>query len=254
MEKQEAKSLWDQYRKQATIEDRDALIVHYLPLVKLVVGRLGSSYPAHVKLDDLYSSGVTGLIRAVEKYDESKNVKFESYSILLIKGAIIDELRELDWIPRGIHQKVGQIEEALHLLHQKLRREPTDSELSLHLGISERELGELLERVRPAIFLPLDVPASYSTEDETVSLAERIADTKVETSSEAAQKREYASILASVIGSLPEQEKQVISLYYYEELMLKEIGKILGVSESRISQIHTKALLKLRKRLRDLAK
>ncbi len=242
--------LWKRYQESKSIELRDELIVQYLYLVKFVVGRLAAGLPSHVKIDDLYSSGVTGLIRSVEKYDPIKSNKFESYAILLIKGAIIDELRELDWIPRSIHQKANRIALAQQTLQQELGRDPTDSELSTHLGVSEEEFDELLGRVRPAIFIPLN--AESPLQDENTPLSERIADSKAETSFEIADRKEFQSILEKAVSDLPEQERRVLILYYYEELMLKEIGKILGVSESRVSQIHTKALLKLRGRLQSL--
>ncbi len=252
VEKAVITELWKKYTQTGKEELRDELIVQHLSLVKCVVGRMGSSLPSHVKLDDLYCSGVTGLVRAVEKFDPTKNSKFESYATLLIKGAIIDELRELDWIPRSIHQKANLLSEAQEVLQQKLGREPTDQELSSHLGLNEEEYGELLLRVRPAILISLNVQVSQNDEENT-SIGERIADIKAETSFEAADRKEFAALLESAISDLPAQERQVLTHYYYEELMLKEIGKIMGVSESRVSQIHTKALLKLRGRLKIVA-
>lgn len=246
------KDLWKQYLTTGLAEYRDELIVQNLFLVKFAVGRIGSILPAHVKLDDLYSSGVTGLVKAVEKFDPAKNSKFESYAILLIKGAIIDELRELDWIPRSVHQKANLVASAQEALQQKLGREPSDQELSAHLGMTGEELSELLSRVKPAILISLNGEPSHN-DDENGSISERIADTKAETSYEVADRNECATLLEKAIAELPEQEKKVLILYYYEELMLKEIGKIMGVSESRVSQIHTKALLKLRGRLQSVA-
>lgn len=254
-EKQAITNLWNRYHQTGETEAHDELIVQYLYLVKFVVGRLGSSLPSHVKLDDLYSSGVTGLIKAVEKFDPSKNSKFESYAILLIRGAIIDEMRELDWIPRSVHQKADQIASAQEVLQQRLGRSPTDQELSLHLGITQDELDELLLRVRPAILIPLDGEVNRNQEDdESSSMSERIADTRAQTSFDIADRNEFCSMLGQAISDLPEQERKVLIHYYYDEMMLKEIGKLMGVSESRVSQIHTKALLKLRGRLKTIAK
>lgn len=244
--------LWECFFTTGKNEYRDELIVKNLFLVKYVVGRIGNLLPTYVKLDDLYSSGVTGLVRAVERFDPSRNSKFESYAILLIKGAIIDELRELDWIPRSVHQKANLISSAQETLQQKLGRDPTDPELSAHLGVTEEELADLLFRVRPAILIPLNGEVS-NNDEENAPIAERIADAKAETSYQAANRKERATLLADAIADLPEQEKKVLVLYYYEELMLKEIGKIMGISESRVSQIHTKALLKLRGRLQIIA-
>ncbi len=252
VEQQPLADLWKRYFEAQKTEERDELIVQYLYLVKFVVGRVSSGLPSHIKLDDLYSSGVTGLIRAVEKFDPTKNNKFETYATLLIRGAIIDELRALDWIPRSIHQKANQIALAQGVLQQQLGRDPTDQELAAYLGISENELEELLARVRPAIFIPLNAELSLQ-EEEGTSLSDRIADVRAETSFEIADRKEFHALLEKAISDLPEQERRVLTLYYYEELMLKEIGKILGVSESRVSQIHTKAILKLRGRLRSFA-
>jgi len=251
-EKEALSERWIKYKETRAIEYRDELIVQYLFLVKYVVNKLGNVLPGYVKLDDLYSSGVTGLIKAVEKFDPSRNSKFESYAILLIKGAIIDELRELDWIPRSIHQKANQIASAQEKLQQQLGREPTDEELAAHLGISETDLAEWLDRVRPAILIPLNGFVFH--DEEKASLVEKIADTKAETSLKIADRNECASLLSQAISELPEQERRVLMLYYYEEMVLKDIGKLLGVSESRVSQIHTKAILKLRSRLDSVAK
>ena len=252
-DKEALNDLWESYFSTGKIEFRDELIVKNLILVKYVVGRIGSALPSYIKLDDLYSSGVTGLVKAVEKFDPSKNSKFGSYAILLIKGAIIDELRELDWIPRSIHQKANLISSAQDILQQKYGRDPTEKELSDHLGVSEAEFSDLLLRVRPAILIPLDGEGS-NDDEENGPIAERIADVKAETSFEAADRKECASLLERAIADLPEQERKVLVLYYYDDLMLKEIGKIMGISESRVSQIHTKAILKLRHRLHIVKK
>ncbi len=251
-EKDAVKDIWARYHETGKSEYRDELIVQYLYLIKFVVGRIAGGLPNHIKLDDLYSSGVTGLIKAIEKYDNSRKAKFESYAILLIKGAIIDEMRELDWIPRSVHQKANQIAQVQQKLQQELGRDPTDEELSASIGVNEEELSDLLNRIRPAILIPLN-GEMMTQDDENAPLAERIADTKAPTSYQIADRNECAAILAEAIEALPEQERKVLTLYYYEEMMLKEIGKVLGVSESRISQIHTKAILKLRLRLQSIA-
>jgi RNA polymerase sigma factor FliA len=159
-------------------------------------------------------------------------------------------MRELDWIPRSIHQKANKIASAQQKLQQELGRDPTDDELSSHMGLSTEELGDLLQRVRPAVLISLN--GEMVNDEENAPLSERIADVKAESSFEIADRNECATILSKAIDSLPEQERKVLTLYYYEELMLKEIGKIMGLTESRISQIHTKALLKLRTRLRSV--
>lgn len=241
--------LWKNYKESADIDLRDKLIVHYLHLVKFVVARIAAGLPTHIKLDDLYSSGITGLMKSIEKFDIEKKSKFESYAMLLIKGSIIDELRALDWIPRSVHQKANQIAAAQHDLQQKLGREPYDNEIAERLGMSTLEFEELLYRVRPAILIPLN--AEFDQDSEQASLSERIADCNARTSFEIADRKEFNHFLEQAVHDLPEQERRVLFLYYYEEMMLKEIGKLLGVSESRVSQIHTKALFKLRNRLNN---
>jgi len=240
--------LWKSFAKTKKNSVREQLIVHYLFLVKFVVGKLNTHFPAHVKLDDLYSSGVTGLIKAIERFDLSKKVKFESYAILLIKGAIIDELRKLDWVPRSIYKKASMVEKAQLSLQQKYNRAPTDQEVATHLNLSLSDYEELLVTIKPAILLPLN---SKGLDEDELPLSERIADQRVVTGCEAAEKNESLAILEQAISGLPKQEKRVLRLYYYEEMMLKEIGKIMGVSESRVSQIHTKALLALRLELKE---
>ncbi|MBN4067049.1 FliA/WhiG family RNA polymerase sigma factor [Simkania negevensis] len=247
LSKEELNAIWKEYQKAKDIHLRDRLIESYLHLVKFVVGRIVSGLPQHVKMDDLYSSGVIGLVKAVEKFDPEMKNKFASYAILLIKGGIIDEMRALDWVPRSVHQKANMIADAQHHLQQKLGREPSDEELARYLKITVKELDELLHRVRPAILIPLN--AEINDDPESITLAEKISDEKALTSFEIIDKKEFRAQLEEAVLALPEQEKTVLVLYYYENLMLKEIGKMLDVSESRVSQIHTKAVIRLRKRL-----
>lgn len=248
---EELEAVWQKFLKGGDEVSHDRLIVHYLPLVKYVVGRLALTLPSHVKVEDMYSSGVLGLMKAVEKYDPTRKNKFETYAVLLIKGAIIDEMRSLDWVPRSVHQKASQISEAQSALQQRLGRQPTDEEVATQLGVSLEEYNALLDRVRPAIFLPLTLNADR--DGERGPLSERIPDEKAKTSFETAEYNEFRSLLEKAVMELPEQERTVLVLYYYENLMLKEIGKAIGVTESRVSQIHTKALLRLRGRLKVFA-
>ncbi len=250
--KDNIKIIWKEYLKSRSISLRDHIITNYLPLVKMVSGRLLSGLPKHIRMDDLYSTGVMGLIKAVEKFDPSRKAKFKTYAQLVIKGAIIDEMRSLDWVPRSVHQRANQIESATQSLQQSLGREPLDEEIASHLDVSIEKYDELVLRVRPAIILSLD---KAGEEDSSgVHISERIPDEKAKTSYEVAEKKEFGALLEEAIHKLPEQEKTVLVLYYYEDLMLREIGKIMGVTESRISQIHTKALIRLRARLRPFIK
>lgn len=244
---EEIKELWRLYKLEDDEEARDTLITHFLHLVKYVVGRLITNLPSHVSVDDMYSTGVMGLMKAVERYDMTKPNKFQTYAILLIKGAIIDEMRSLDWVPRSVHQKANQIASSQQELQQELGREPTDKELAKRMGLKVSELENLFERVRPAILLPLN--ADQDSDAENTALAERIPDDKATTSFEDADKKEFRALLEKAVLDLPEQERIVLVLYYYENLMLKEIGSVMGVSESRISQIHAKAITRLKGRL-----
>lgn len=242
-------ALWTLYKEEGDETARDELITSHLHLVKYVVGRMAVTLPSHIKVEDMYSTGIVGLIKAVEKYDLTKKNKFETYAILLIKGAIIDEMRALDWVPRSVHQKANMISKAQEELQEKFGREPSDAELAKHLKMSVGELEELMLRVRPAILIPLNSEANDDADGTT--FAEKIPDLKAKTSFENADHNEFRRLLEEAVLGLPEQERTVLVLYYYENLMLKEIGQILGVSESRISQVHAKAILRLRKRLKD---
>ncbi len=239
--------VWRDYKATGASELRDQLITHYLFVVKQVVSRLAATLPKHVCADDLYATGVIGLIKAVERFDLEKKNKFETYALFVVRGAILDEMRALDWVPRSVHQKAQRIADAQSSLRQQLGRDPSDEETAKDLNLDLGEFQALLSRVHPVTLIPLD--AAPEGEEEGSSFAERLADVKAKTSFEIIDRKEFAEMLRAAIGALPKQESRVLVLYYYENLMLKEIGKILGVSESRVSQIHTKAVLRLRGRL-----
>lgn len=243
--------VWKLFKEKQDPEARDRLICHYLPLVKYVVGKLAITLPSHVKIDDMYSTGIMGLMKAVERYDTEKKNKFETYAILLIRGAIIDEMRSLDWVPRSVHQRANQIADAKLELQQKLGREPLDTEVAKKLGVSIEQYEKLLERVRPAVMIPLET--DQSEDPDRLSMAERIPDKNATTSFEDVDRKEFRKLLEKAVLELPEQERTVLVLYYYEHMMLKEIGKAMGVSESRVSQIHTKAIIRLKGRLKNFA-
>ncbi len=255
-DKQEKKSreeidkMWADYKATHNEKLRDEIITNYLYLVKHVVGRLIVGLPQHVNIEDMYSTGIMGLIKAVERFDPTMKNKFETYAILLVKGAVIDEMRALDWVPRSIHQKANWISKAQIELQQELGREATDGELAKYLGLSIDALQDLMVRVRPAVLISLDVNASDNDEDNT-TMADRIPDDKSKTSYEVADRNEFSTLLRRAVLDLPEQERMVLVLYYYENLMLKEIGQVMDVSESRVSQIHTKAVMRLRQRLKE---
>lgn len=252
---QEAEILkvWKEYKETRSIEVRDKLILHYAPLVKYVAGRLYVKVPPNIEQADLVSCGIFGLIDAIEKFDLSKNIKFETYAIARIKGAIIDELRSLDWIPRSVRYKAKELERAYTTLEGKLKRTPTDTEICRQLKISKAKLHDTLSQIGGTAVVALDETFSVGKDKEgRVGLIDIVENaTSIEPAS-MFEIGEMRSLLAQAIDKLPEREKTVIALYYYEGLTLKEIGEVLGVTESRVSQMHTKAILQLRAKLKQV--
>ena len=243
-------ALWAQFRETGDRGIRDRLILTYAPLVKYVAGRLGSGLPAHVDEGDLVSYGLLGLIGAIERYDPDRDVKFETYAIARIKGAIIDELRAMDWVPRSVRSRARQIERAMAELEAKLGRAPTDEEIAQKLGLSEDELEESLTEIARSSIAALDELWTVSgSGGDQIALIDTIEDTEAPDPQSALSQTELREAIADAIARLPEREKLVVTLYYYEELTLREIGEVLGVTESRVSQLHTKAILRLKARL-----
>jgi RNA polymerase sigma factor for flagellar operon FliA len=242
--------LWREYRRTRDAALRDRLILTYAPLVKFVAGRIGSGLPAHVDENDLASYGLLGLIGAIERYDPDRDVKFETYAIARIKGSIIDELRSLDWVPRSVRSRAREIEAAIAQLEAQLQRAPTDQEIAAKLGISEDELDESLTDISRSSIAALDELWTVSSgSGDQIALIDTIQDTSGPEPQAALDQTELREALGEAIARLPEREKIVITLYYYEELTLREIGEVLGVTESRVSQLHTKAVLRLKARL-----
>lgn len=248
----EIRDVWREYKETGSIELRDKLILHYAPLVKYVAGRIYIKVPSSVDHGDLVSCGVFGLIDAIEKFDLSKNIKFETYAIARVKGAIIDELRSLDWIPRSVRFKAKELEKTYMELEGRLKRSPTDEEVCKELGISKDKLHETISQIGNTAVVALDDTFTVGKNmDGRVGLIDIIED---ESSAEPAatfEIEEMKTLLAAAIDRLPEREKTVIALYYYEGLTLKEIGEVLGVTESRVSQMHTKAILQLKAKLKQ---
>jgi RNA polymerase sigma factor FliA len=243
-------ALWRAYRGNGDPAIRDRLIVTYAPLVKYVAGRLGSGLPAHVDDEDLVSYGLLGLIGAIERYDPDRDVKFETYAIARIRGAIIDELRALDWVPRSVRSRARDIERAIGELEAKLGRVPSDEEIAGKLGLTVEELDESLSEISRSSIAALDELWTISgSGGDQVALIDTIEDTEAPDPQGALSQTELREAIADAIARLPEREKLVVTLYYYEELTLREIGEVLGVTESRVSQLHTKAILRLKARL-----
>lgn len=248
----EIKKIWIEYKEKQAPEARERLILNYSPLVKYVAGRLASTLPQTVDTADLISYGMFGLIDAIEKFDLSREIKFETYAMSRIKGAIIDELRAVDWVPRSVRHKAKELERTYIALENKFKRVPTDEEVAEALGISMKDMNETIKQLSHTSVVALEELWSIGSEkDEKVSLIDTIEDTTSKDPYEFLENSEIKKILAEAIENLPYREKTVIALYYYEGLTLREIGDILGVTESRVSQLHTKAVLRLRGRLRS---
>jgi RNA polymerase sigma factor for flagellar operon FliA len=246
----DTQTLWLQYRRTGDPGIRDRLILTYAPLVKYVAGRLGSGLPAHVDEGDLVSYGLLGLIGAIERYEPDRDVKFETYAIARIKGAIIDELRAMDWVPRSVRSRAREIERAISELEAKLGRAPTDEEIAGKVGITTEELEESLSEIARSSIAALDELWTVSgSGGDQIALIDTIEDTEAPDPQSSLSQTEMREAIADAIARLPEREKLVVTLYYYEELTLREIGEVLGVTESRVSQLHTKAILRLKARL-----
>jgi RNA polymerase sigma factor FliA len=251
-ESTELDRLWSEFKERAEQSARERLILHYAPLVKYVVGRLAAGLPHTVERADLVSYGMFGLMDALDKFDRTREVKFETYAIPRIKGAIIDELRAMDWVPRSIRFKAREVEKAYSGLESKLRRAPTDGEVAGHLGISLSELHEVVNQISFVSVMALDELVSTGDErGEKRSLLDTLADAASSDPAAELEGQEMRGMLAAAINSLTEREKIVVTLYYFEGLTLAEIGEILGVTESRVCQIHTKAVGQLRLNLVD---
>jgi RNA polymerase sigma factor FliA len=226
------------------------LVVAYSPLVKYVAGRMSSGLPAHVEEADLISYGLGGLISAIERFDLSREIKFETYAITRIRGAIIDELRTLDWVPRSVRARAREIERVNMKLEAKLQRAPTDDEMSVELGVSLEDFHDALLAISNSTIVALDELWNVSdSSGDQVSLLDTLPDRDAPDPQALVDQGELRDRIADAIGALPEREKLVIALYYYENLTLREIGEVLGVTESRVSQLHTKAVLRLRSKL-----
>ncbi len=235
-----------------TAAEREALILEHTSLIRHVAGRIAMRLPAHVPLEDLTSAGVLGLIDAVDKFDPDQNVKFKTYAEFRIRGAILDELRAMDWVPRSVRKKSSRLEDTYHQVQNQLGRAASDEEMAAALGVPLEEFFRLLDEVKGVNLLSLDDPNSPlgQLDPEQVVLAlvrDEMGDPLAHLGL-----AELRQQVASAIEGLPEKEKLVVSLYYYDELTMREIGEVLGYTESRISQMHTKAILRLRGRLREL--
>jgi RNA polymerase sigma factor for flagellar operon FliA len=249
----ELRELWRRYKKTADASARERLVVAYSPMVKFVAGRLGAGLPSHVEDADLISYGLMGLIGAIERFEPERGIKFETFAMTRIRGAIIEELRSLDWVPRSVRSRAREIEVAQQKLENDLQRAPSEKELADKLGVSEEELQEsLLEIANSSVYALDELWAISDSSGDQVSLLDTISDPSAADPQEALDSTEVKDRLAEAIASLPEREQLVVALYYYEGLTLREIGEVLGVTESRVSQLHTKAVMRLKSHLQGV--
>lgn len=241
------KRLWDDYEKTKSPEIREKIILEYAPLVKLVAGRLSMYLGYNVEYEDLVSYGIFGLIDAIDKFDNMKELKFETYASLRIRGAILDQIRKMDWIPRTIRQKQKKIEAVMKEIELLNGREATDEEIARKLGITEEEYLDWQSQMKITNVVSLN---EYMEQGSEVPLeGNRHNTARFEGPEESIEREELKKVLEETLEILTEKEKKVILLYYYEELTLKEISNILEVSESRISQLHTRALQKMKDKM-----
>jgi len=246
------KSLWREFKDTADPALRERLILHYSPLVKYVAGRVGVGLPPNIEQADLVSYGIFGLIDAIEKFDLERAIKFETYAISRIRGAIIDELRAIDWIPRSVRYKAREVEKAYASLEASLHRTPSEAEVAAEMGIAVSDLHAIFSQVSYVNVVALDeLLGAGGDKGDKLSLVDTLEDHRAEDPVAAFESEETKYLLAKAINQLPEREKIVVTLYYYEGLTLAEIGQVLGVTESRICQMHTKAVLQLRGKLSE---
>jgi RNA polymerase sigma factor for flagellar operon FliA len=238
--------MWTRYAcaGQGTPIEAD-IVQQYLPLVKTVVGRLAMTLPAHAATEDLYSAGLVGLLNAVRRFNPATGVLFETYARVRIRGAVFDELRRLDWVPRSVHDKARKVEFVMRAIEQKLGRLPTNLEMAAALDISEDEYEQLLTAIKPATFVCLDSVRSAEQEGEATQ-HEAVADSSQPDPGYSTARGEMANLIVRRLKHLPEVQRKVLALYYFEDLRLHEIAEVFGVTESRISQIHSAAVLALR--------
>lgn len=242
--------IWREYKESGSLDARERLILNFSPLVKFVAGRVAAGLPQNVEQADLVAYGIFGLIDAIDKFDLERGFKFETYAISRIKGAIIDELRSIDWVPRSVRAKARSIEKAYSKLENELRRTPDDREIAAELGVSEEELAGTMSQISFVGVVALDELLSAGDKGSGTTVGDNVADT-VNDPVAAFETAELRHVLADAINRMPDRERLVLTLYYYEGLTLAEIGAVLGVTESRVCQIHTKAIFQLRGRLTE---
>lgn len=246
--------LWQQYKKTRDPQLRAAVIEQYAPLVKYVAGKVAVNMPHNVEFDDLVGYGTFGLLDAVSKYDPDKSVKFKTYAVTRIRGSIFDELRSLDWVPRSVRQKAKEVDETVQMLEAQLGRSAKEDEIADYMNLTVEEFRKTLVKISSTSMLSLNELWNTGDDSDSVSMQDSIESPASLQPDVIIEKQEIKRVIASAITELPDKEKKVLVLYYYEDLTLKEIGQILEVTESRISQLHTRAIVRLRGKLTNIKK
>ncbi|MDR3284714.1 MAG: RNA polymerase sigma factor WhiG [Treponema sp.] len=246
--------LWLEYKKTRSIGLRDAFIRQYMPLVKYVAGKVATGLPGTIEFDDLVGYGQFGLLDAISKFDPERNIKFKTYAVTRIRGAIFDELRQLDWVPRSVRQKSRELEDTIGELEATLGRPATDGEIAKTMGLSEEEFLQTVMKVSGTSVISLNEVWYAGDDSEHISIMDSIESPSSLNPDVIVEREEVRRVIAEAINELPEKEKMVLVLYYHEDLTFKEIGQVLNVSESRISQLHTKANLRLKAKLTNVRK
>ena len=237
---------------EITTENREEVIKRYSPMIKYVANRIAMRLPPHIEVDDLISVGVLGLMDAISKYDSSRGAKFKTYAEFRVRGAILDELRSLDWVPRSIRQKASQVDKVVQGLQAKLRRQPEDEEVAKEMGLSLDQFHETLNETKSIPIFSLEDLGIAKESGDQQSLLDCLAGKADADPQTQVRLVELKEIIAKAIDALPEKERLMVSLYYYEELTMKEIGAVLDITESRVSQIHSKAVYRLRTKLKAI--
>ncbi|MDR0386508.1 MAG: RNA polymerase sigma factor WhiG [Treponema sp.] len=254
LEQKTEEELWIEYRQNKDPKIRESFIKQYAPLVKYVAGKVAVGKPHNVEFDDLVGFGFFGLLDAIDRFDPDKNVKFKTYAVPRIKGAIYDELRSIDWVPRSVRQKTKEVEETIGALEAQLGRSATDQEIAGALGMSESEFLKTMMRISSTSILSLNDVWFSGDENDKVSIGDSIESPVSLNPDVIVEKNEIRQVIINSISELPDKEKKILALYYYEDLTLKEIGQVMGITESRVSQLHTKAILRLRSKLTNVRK
>ncbi|GHU26859.1 RNA polymerase sigma factor WhiG [Spirochaetia bacterium] len=254
LEQKTENELWTTYHRERDPKIRDIFIKQYASLVKYVAGKIAIGMPNSVEFDDLVGFGIFGLLDAIDKFDPAKGVKFKTYAVTRIRGAIFDELRSIDWVPRSVRQKTREVEDAISAVEAHLGRIATDQEIADFLGIDEEELFKTMMKISSTTILSLNDVWTSKEENDKISIGDSIESPNNLNPDVIVEKDEIRRIIINYINDLPDKEKKILVLYYYEDLTLKEIGQVLNVTESRVSQLHTRAILRLRAKLSNTRK